>query len=72
MGNQERLRNIAEEINSLLKVPDSVQVTGLDMCCDREAVFEQAVDKAWQLLGSLDSFVNCYDYEGKLADMRCL
>ncbi|CAA7400572.1 unnamed protein product [Spirodela intermedia] len=68
MGDPVSLRNIAEEINNSLKVHDSVEVVGLDMCEDKEAIFDQSVDKAWKLLGSLDSFVNCYDYEGKIQD----
>ncbi|PKI60325.1 hypothetical protein CRG98_019261 [Punica granatum] len=46
----------------------TVEVVGLDMEEDSEAVFEEAVDKAWNFFGGLDAFVNCYTYEGKIQD----
>ncbi|KAK4786148.1 hypothetical protein SAY86_002837 [Trapa natans] len=46
----------------------SVEVVGLDMEEEREAAFEEAVDKACNLLGNLDAFVNYYTYEGKMQD----
>lgn len=45
-------------------VSGSVEVVGLDMEEEREAAFEEAVDKACNLLGNFDAFVNCYTYEG--------
>ncbi|CAA6664050.1 unnamed protein product [Spirodela intermedia] len=50
MGDPVSLRNIAEEINNSLKVHDSVEVVGLEMREDKEAIFDQSVDKAWKLL----------------------
>ena len=41
-----------------------VEVVGLDMGEERQGAFDQAVDKAWKVLGHLDAFVNCYAYEG--------
>lgn len=67
MGDPVSLRDIAKEINSSSEVHGSVEVVELDMCEDKEAIFDQSVDKAWKLLGSLDSFVNCYVYEGNLS-----
>ncbi|XP_052198018.1 uncharacterized protein LOC127804941 isoform X2 [Diospyros lotus] len=68
MGKEQRLRIAAEKINSSLNGVAVVEVVGLDMEEEREAVFDEAVDKAWQILGNLDSFVDCYSYEGKSQD----
>ncbi|XP_078441451.1 NAD(P)-binding Rossmann-fold superfamily protein isoform X2 [Wolffia australiana] len=68
MGEPGKLRSIADGINGSLKSPGSIQVVELEMNEDREEIFDLAVDKAWRLLGSLDSFVNCYLYAGKIKD----
>lgn len=49
-----------------LKGISRVEVLGLNMEDDKEASFDEAVDRAWKLLGSVDAFVNCYVYEGKM------
>ncbi|KDO63893.1 hypothetical protein CISIN_1g0245172mg, partial [Citrus sinensis] len=46
-----------------LKGGQPVEVVGLDMEEDREGAFDEAVDKACQILGNLDAFVHCYTYE---------
>lgn len=63
IGNESSLRSIAE------KIKGSVEVVGLDMEEDREGAFDEAVDKACNILGNLDAFVHCYHYEGILAYM---
>ncbi|KAJ7950606.1 Reductase [Quillaja saponaria] len=35
---------------------------------EREAIFDEAVDKACKILGGLDAFVHCYSYEGKMQE----
>ncbi|KAF9618163.1 hypothetical protein IFM89_000566 [Coptis chinensis] len=69
MGNESSLRNIAEKITVSLKGGDGkIEVVGIDMEVDKEVVFDEAVDKAWRVFGSLDAFLHCYDYEGKMQD----
>lgn len=68
MGNESRLQSIGDKIVDSLKDSNAVQVVGLDMEDDRETIFHDAVDKACNLLGKLDAFVNCYAYEGKMQD----
>jgi len=46
----------------------TVQVVELNMEDQSESVFHHSVDKACQILGKLDAFVNCYSYEGKLIE----
>ncbi|CAA2999648.1 Hypothetical predicted protein [Olea europaea subsp. europaea] len=65
MGNEGPLRSETEKIKRSLDGFVTVEVVGLDMEGDREAVFDDAVGKAWRILGNLDAFVNCYSYEGK-------
>lgn len=43
-----------------------VETVGLNMEDESEAVFDEAVEKTWSVLGKVDAFVNCYNYEGKL------
>nr|AIZ49783.1 putative short-chain dehydrogenase/reductase [Persicaria minor]ALS46579.1 putative short-chain dehydrogenase/reductase [Persicaria minor] len=73
VGNESRMRSVAEKISENSKVQMRVEVVGLDMEDDKEATFDAAVDKAWEIMGNLDAFVNCYAYEGKMQDpfMMC-
>lgn len=64
MGNESRLRSIAEYITGSLKGVVPVEVVGVDMEDDREGAFGEAVDQACMILGKLDAFVHCYTYEG--------
>lgn len=41
-----------------------VEVVDVDMEDEREGTFEEAVEKACNILGNLDAFVHCYTYEG--------
>jgi NAD(P)-dependent dehydrogenase (short-subunit alcohol dehydrogenase family) len=68
MGNERQLRIAADKIRGSLDGVVFVEVVGLDMEEEREAVFDEAVEKARRILGSLDAFVNCYSYEGKMQD----
>ncbi|XP_076905163.1 uncharacterized protein LOC143560840 [Bidens hawaiensis] len=45
-----------------------VETVGLNMEDESEAVFDEAVEKTWSVLGKVDAFVNCYNYEGKMQD----
>lgn len=65
MGNESQLRDSAEKIRTSLKAAVTVDVVGVDMEEDREAVFDEAVGTARSILGNLDAFVHCYSYEGK-------
>lgn len=66
MGDESPLQKIADEIKGTLEGAFTVEVVGLDMEEEREAVFDYAVDKASKILGNLDALVNCYSYEGKM------
>ncbi|KAH1128658.1 hypothetical protein J1N35_000036 [Gossypium stocksii] len=69
MGNEWCLRSVREKIMGSMNdnlVP--IEVVGLDMEEEREGIFYEAVDKAWKVFGSIDAFVNCYAYEGKMQD----
>ncbi|PKA61357.1 Short-chain dehydrogenase reductase 3b [Apostasia shenzhenica] len=68
LGDQNELRFMADSIMGSLKKANPIEVVGLDMEAESEAVFDEAVDKAWKLLGALDAFVNCHVYEGKIQD----
>ncbi|CAK9175136.1 unnamed protein product [Ilex paraguariensis] len=68
MGNESQLRSVAKKIMESLKGAAGIDVVGLDMEEEREAVFDEAVDKACRILGHLDALVNCYSYEGKMQD----
>ncbi|XP_077227663.1 uncharacterized protein LOC143860738 isoform X2 [Tasmannia lanceolata] len=68
MGDETCLRSVAANIMDSLKGINPIEVIGLDLELVEEAIFDAAVDKASVLLGSLDAFVNCYTYEGKLQD----
>lgn len=65
MGDERGLRDIiGDRFIGSKDVSGKVEVVDLDMEDEREAAFEEAVDKACNLLGNLDAFVNCYTYEG--------
>ncbi|KAF7819402.1 levodione reductase-like [Senna tora] len=68
MGDESCLRSIGEGIMASLNSVVPVEVVGLNMEEEKEAVFEEAVNKACNLLGKLDAFVNCYTYEGKMQE----
>ncbi|KAJ6290130.1 hypothetical protein OIU78_025949 [Salix suchowensis] len=56
MGNEEGLRSIGEKITGAIKGAFPVEVVGMDMEEEREASFDEAVDKACRILGNLDAF----------------
>jgi len=68
MGNDGNLQSIRDRIADSVKGVGAVEVVGLDMEDDREPVFDAAVERACNILGRVDAFVNCYTYEGKF---RC-
>ncbi|CAL0326093.1 unnamed protein product [Lupinus luteus] len=73
MGDEATLQPIALKIKGTLQGaapsdPVVVEVVGLDMEDQKESVFHDSVDKAVQILGKLDAFVNCFTYEGKMQD----
>lgn len=68
VGDEIKLRHVAEKVNKSLESAFTVAVVGLDMEQDREAVFEEAVEKTFLILGGLDAYVNCCSYEGKMQD----
>ncbi|KAK7344722.1 hypothetical protein VNO77_14693 [Canavalia gladiata] len=69
MGEERFLQSIANKIINSLSLTDSVvNVVPLDMEDPTESTFLYSVDKAIQILGKIDAFVNCYTYEGKLQE----
>ncbi|KAK4282237.1 hypothetical protein QN277_013637 [Acacia crassicarpa] len=68
MGDESCLRGVSNHIMDGLKGVAEVEVIGLDMEEEKEAVFCEAVDKACKILGNLEAFVNCYTYEGKMRE----
>lgn len=64
MGNESQLKSVAKMIRESLDGNVVVEVVGLNMEEEREAAFDEAVDKAWKILGYLDALVHCYTYEG--------
>uniref|UniRef100_A0A803QL17 Uncharacterized protein n=1 Tax=Cannabis sativa TaxID=3483 RepID=A0A803QL17_CANSA len=64
MGNERFLESIAQKI-VCVKGAWPVEVVGLDMEEEKEALFVEAVDKACKTLGHLDAFVHSFSYEGK-------
>ncbi|KAK9120130.1 hypothetical protein Scep_018223 [Stephania cephalantha] len=70
MGDETGLRVVAEKIVRSLNEKNvfPIDVVGVDMESDEELVFDRAVDAASKILGNLDAFVHCYDYEGKMQD----
>ncbi|PSR87466.1 3-oxoacyl-[acyl-carrier-protein] reductase [Actinidia chinensis var. chinensis] len=68
MGNEGVLKCAAEKMIGSSNGVVAVEVVGLNMEEEREAVFEEAVNKACEILGNLDAFVHGYAYEGKMQD----
>ncbi|KAG0456125.1 hypothetical protein HPP92_023913 [Vanilla planifolia] len=68
LGDEDKLRLMVREIATSWNGASGIEIVGLDMEGGREAIFEEAVGKAWRLLGALDAFVNCYVYEGRIQD----
>ncbi|KAF9663542.1 hypothetical protein SADUNF_Sadunf17G0062200 [Salix dunnii] len=68
MGNEEGLRSIGEKITGAIEGALPVEAVEMDMEEEREASFDEAVDKACRILGNLDAFVHCYTYEGKIQE----
>lgn len=68
LGDENDLGLMSGDIMRSLKGVNPIEVIGLNMEDEREVAFDEAVDKAWNLLGGLDAFVNCYVYEGKIQD----
>lgn len=64
MGNECCLRSVKDNIMDSTNSAVPVEVVGLDMEDEREGAFDEAVDKAWKVLGSLDALVHCYAFEG--------
>ncbi|KAG0459934.1 hypothetical protein HPP92_023062 [Vanilla planifolia] len=67
MGDENELRPMVEDITSSLKGANPIEVLGLNMEEEMEAVFDEAVRRAWKMLGN-DAFINCYLFEGKIED----
>ncbi|KAF5961561.1 hypothetical protein HYC85_002770 [Camellia sinensis] len=63
MGNEYSLRSAAEKTMGSLNGVVGIQFVNLDAEEEREAVFDEAVNKACKFLGNLDAFVHCYAYE---------
>ncbi|GMI67485.1 hypothetical protein like AT3G01980 [Hibiscus trionum] len=68
MGNEYCSRSVRKKIMDSTNNAVPIEVVGLAMEEEREAAFDEAVDKAWKVFGSIDAFVNCYTYEGKMQD----
>ncbi|PIA51054.1 hypothetical protein AQUCO_01100109v1 [Aquilegia coerulea] len=68
MGEENCIKKIVEKINGLQKGVYEIGIVAVDMEADKEADFDDAVNKAWRILGNIDSLVHCYDYEGKMQD----
>lgn len=68
MGNESHLQSVRDRIADSVNSEGAVEVVGLDMEDDRELVFDAAVERACNILGRVDAFVNCYTYEGKMQD----
>jgi len=75
-GNASQLfRNAAESLMNCVAVDEGsdrktekvVQVVEMDLNGNAsEAIVDEAVDRAWHLLGQIDALVNCYAYEGDI------
>ncbi|KAI9120616.1 hypothetical protein K1719_007649 [Acacia pycnantha] len=68
VGDETCLRSIADQIMGSLEGVAPVEVIGLDVEQESEAVFRDAVHKACGTLGYLDAFVNCFAYEGNMQE----
>lgn len=65
MGDEKVVKGVVDWIKGDLKGV-VIEVVGLNMEDENEAVFDEAVEKSWNILGKVDALVNCYTYEGKL------
>ncbi|XP_068324374.1 uncharacterized protein [Pyrus communis] len=64
MGKESCLRGIVQKITGPLEgAVAPVEVVDVDMEDEREGTFDEAVEKACNILGNLDAFVHCYTYE---------
>ncbi|GAB4834261.1 hypothetical protein Ancab_032527 [Ancistrocladus abbreviatus] len=68
MGNESCLRRFSEKIAESFKDINAIEVIGMNMEENKEAVFTAAVEKACEVLGNVDAFLHCYTYEGKMQD----
>ncbi|OMO99384.1 Glucose/ribitol dehydrogenase [Corchorus olitorius] len=68
MGNECCLRSARQKIMDSTNNVVQIEVVGLDMEEERQAAFDEAVDKAWKVFGHLDALVHCSAYEGKMQD----
>ncbi|CAH8301767.1 unnamed protein product [Eruca vesicaria subsp. sativa] len=69
LGDEASLRSIVDHIRVSVDGAFPVLLIGVDMEDDSEEAFYVAVQKAWTCLGSLDAFINCYTYQGKMQDI---
>ncbi|KAF8079826.1 hypothetical protein N665_0998s0005 [Sinapis alba] len=69
MGDEASLRSIVDHIRVSVDGAFPVELIGIDMEADSEEAFHVAVQKAWTSLGSLDAFINCCTYQGKMQDI---
>ncbi|XP_074570044.1 uncharacterized protein LOC141826673 [Curcuma longa] len=68
LGNESLLQKMVEDLLRSLNGPALVKVVGLNMEEDHEDIFDKAVGVAWSIFGTIDAFVNCYYYEGKMQE----
>lgn len=68
IGNENVLQSMSKVIAQSLKGVLPIEVVGLDMEGEREAAFDEAVNRASSILGTLDAFVHAYTYEGAVQD----
>jgi len=64
MGNEGSLRSIVDKIRDSIEGAFPADVIALDMESDSEVAFHAAVQKAWELSGHFDAFLNSYTYQG--------
>nr|BAH19962.1 AT3G01980 [Arabidopsis thaliana] len=69
MGNEGSLRSIVDKIRDSIEGAFPADVIALDMESDSEVAFHAAVQKAWELSGHFDAFLNSYTYQGKVQDI---
>ncbi|KAJ3683557.1 hypothetical protein LUZ60_013784 [Juncus effusus] len=69
LGDESSLNKMVNEITNSLDGSKQIQVVNLNFEEEKESTFDSAVDKAWNLYNGLDSFVNCYSFEGPMHDI---
>jgi hypothetical protein len=72
MGDERSLRGIIGEVLNSLNGSKQIQAVSLNFEEEKESTFDSAVEKAWNIYGGLDAFVNCYTYEGKRENKQIL